>query len=554
MTFLPVVGRELRVASRRRHTYWTRFLAGLAGVALMTWIWFGLANEAEHARGQLLFRFMAGLALAYCLFSGVPITSDCVSQEKREGTLGLLFLTDLRGYDVVLGKLAATSLNAIYRLMAVFPLLTVPLLLGGLRLVEVARMAAVLANTLFFSLAAGMLASVLSKEERRATAAAFFLVVGFTAGPAILGWLVWDKSSPFPLGWLLTSGIYPAVLAEEGSYKLHPTHFWIALASTQVVGWIFLIVASLLVTHVWQDRPGAGGEAPWGEWRFAHGPSHLPWRRRLLEVNPTWWLVARDRLKPVVVYIVLGLLAAGWLSFYARFGRGWLDPTLLFLGGYGVHTIIKLWLASEASRMFFNDRRTGALELILSTPLTVDEILAGHLLGLQRQFTGPVRLVLLADIAMLVLGIRESPYDNSVEWLGLWAGLIAMFLVDLYALAWLGLWLSLCASSPLRAWRGVVARVLLLPWVLFLFGLLPLSMARTRAADPNEWSLLGAGLILSLMISAAFAVWARANLEQKFRTVVAEQFGASNTALESDRPGSPTKEAAGVAFLPATDQ
>ena len=29
-------------------------------------------------------------------------TADSLSAEKREGTLGLLFLTDLRGYDVVL--------------------------------------------------------------------------------------------------------------------------------------------------------------------------------------------------------------------------------------------------------------------------------------------------------------------------------------------------------------------------------------------------------------------------------------------------------------------
>ena len=53
-----------------------------------------------------LFGVLTGTAVLYCLLSGVRSTADCLSVEKREGTLGLLFLTDLKGYDVVLGKLA----------------------------------------------------------------------------------------------------------------------------------------------------------------------------------------------------------------------------------------------------------------------------------------------------------------------------------------------------------------------------------------------------------------------------------------------------------------
>ncbi|HQU46125.1 MAG TPA: hypothetical protein PK867_25150, partial [Pirellulales bacterium] len=42
------------------------------------------------------------------------LTADCISSERREGTLGLLFLTDLRGHDVVLGKLVVAGLGAFY--------------------------------------------------------------------------------------------------------------------------------------------------------------------------------------------------------------------------------------------------------------------------------------------------------------------------------------------------------------------------------------------------------------------------------------------------------
>src|SRR5208282_939788 len=83
------------------------------------------------AIGQTLFYVIPSGAFLYCLFTGVRSTADCVSEEKREGTLGLLFLTDLKGYDVVGGKLVATSLNSFYGLTAIFPVLAIPLLMGG---------------------------------------------------------------------------------------------------------------------------------------------------------------------------------------------------------------------------------------------------------------------------------------------------------------------------------------------------------------------------------------------------------------------------------------
>src|SRR6266700_7237896 len=130
MTFLPIVARELRVASRRRGTYWVRTGAALAVVVLGTWIFLMMSDRPSREIAIALFGVLTGTAVLYCLLSGVRSTADCLSLEKREGTLGLLFLTDLRGYDVVLGKLVASSLNAVYSVVAVVPMLAVPLLMG----------------------------------------------------------------------------------------------------------------------------------------------------------------------------------------------------------------------------------------------------------------------------------------------------------------------------------------------------------------------------------------------------------------------------------------
>lgn len=64
--------------------------------------------------------------VCFQLLAGTAVTADCLSEEKRDGTLGPLFLTDLRGYDVVLGKLVATALPVFYSLVAAIPVLALP--------------------------------------------------------------------------------------------------------------------------------------------------------------------------------------------------------------------------------------------------------------------------------------------------------------------------------------------------------------------------------------------------------------------------------------------
>ena len=123
MTFLPIVARELRVASRRRSTYWLRSGAAAAVILLGTWLFVMLHRSSPRELSMSLFCVLTGGAVLSALFSGVRATADCLSEEKREGTLGLLFLTDLKGYDVVFGKLFATSLHAFYGILAIVPVM-----------------------------------------------------------------------------------------------------------------------------------------------------------------------------------------------------------------------------------------------------------------------------------------------------------------------------------------------------------------------------------------------------------------------------------------------
>lgn len=196
MNFLPIVSRELRVAARRRSTYFIRSAAALLLIALGTWMFLMLSRESPRDLGMGVFGVLAGCAALACLLSGVQSTSDCISRERREGTLGLLFLTDLRGYDVVLGKLVANGLSSFYGVLAVVPMLGIPLLIGGVAPAEFWRMAILALDTLFFSLTLGICVSSLSVNARKASYATF-LAIFFSPASCpcwACGWIISAKA------------------------------------------------------------------------------------------------------------------------------------------------------------------------------------------------------------------------------------------------------------------------------------------------------------------------------------------------------------------------
>src|SRR2546426_6932189 len=172
MSVLPIVRRELRVAARKRSTFWLRVASAITAVVLGSGclLMGGWQRIGTAQMGSMLFYALTWTCLAAALSAGLFFTSDCLSEEKREGTLGFLFLTDLRGHDVVLGKLLGTSLRSSSALLAVFPILAITLFMGGVAPAEFWKTTLALANAMFVSLVAGLFVSALSRQSQRAMA------------------------------------------------------------------------------------------------------------------------------------------------------------------------------------------------------------------------------------------------------------------------------------------------------------------------------------------------------------------------------------------------
>ena len=291
MTFLPIVARELRVAARRRGTY--RMRLALAWGALVTGavIYVVTVGVSAQQTGQYIFQGLSWLCLLYCLLSGRRWTADCLSEEKREGTLGLLFLTDLRGYDVVLGKLAATSLAGFYGLLAVFPIMALPLLLGGITSGEFWRMVLVQVTTFLFSLAVGIFGSVLSRDFRRAMAANFLLLLLLiAAGPACAGLIAYFTNPyRFVPELFFCCPPYSLYLSADLPYTLHSEQFWWTVGIIHGLTWLLLLLASWIAPHSWRDQPAGAGvsywRAFWHACSFGRAAPRQAFRKRLLNTN-----------------------------------------------------------------------------------------------------------------------------------------------------------------------------------------------------------------------------------------------------------------------------
>jgi len=118
----------------------------LAAIAVALWT---LGAIDTHARGgnafpntvqtfgTTLFGKM-NLFIFVAIWLFVPLASaDALSRERREGTLPLLYLTELRSVGIVLGKAFVHMLRSVSLFLAMAPWLMLPLVFGGVGVSDV---------------------------------------------------------------------------------------------------------------------------------------------------------------------------------------------------------------------------------------------------------------------------------------------------------------------------------------------------------------------------------------------------------------------------------
>lgn len=511
MTVLPVAERELRAAARRPGSYWSRLIAALAAIGIAAWITYFERQVSSSQLGGILFSGLSGLIFVVALFAGAGFTADSISMERREGTLGLLFLTDLKSWDVITGKLAASSLGAFYGLVAVMPVLAIPLLLGGVTGTEYVRVLVTVLNTLLWSLSAGLFISTFHNESRTSVNQAIGLVfAGAALCPAIGGitgaWLsnrgIDDDSIKYLVGPLICISPGAAFAGSfQSSYSSEPLLFYISNGVVALGSFFLLKFAGKRLPRCWQNssvQRTSSRIAGMIDSEANQQSATSAFRTRLLEISPFVWLVCRRwwrRNTPwlfiictLVAYVTMGLwVGADW----------WAPPSYVGLSAF-LHLIFKLWIAGEAPRQVFEDRKSGAMELMLTLPLTDRDFIDGHMKALRDLFMKPLFAVIAIDLVVFAVSLSQMNTwgDNGQsEWILTWVMREWFLVVDVIALAVVGLRHG-SATNRNKAQGYPFFMVIIVPWLIIAaLGTVVFSPA-ARSGGGSTWS-----------FSASLCVW-----------------------------------------------
>jgi hypothetical protein len=535
VTLLPIAVRELRVSARNKATHRVRRIFALAAVGLAAAIWLLSNISGGFLNSQLgiaIFAVLKWIAFVLACSAGVFLTADCLSEEKREGTLGLLFLTDLRGYDVVVGKLAATSLAAFYGLLAIFPVMALSFILGGIAIDDFQHTLIALCNALFFSLSLGMAVSAFSRAPHKAITAAFaFMLIALFLFPSLAA----DSHSR-------TGGVSRLELLSPLYAFLHPVSypaaaFWYSILAVQISAWLLLAAASWLTPKTWQEKNAQPA------WRFplldrfstAAG-------KRLRDKNPVCWIIARDRwtanlarfaLVLALVLFVFSLaslrnltkatppaVAGGHVTsgqpnasikstngdtyYVVHAGSSRVASSGYYVAASTVSAILsfalELWLVAQVCRFYIDGRKSGFLELLRVTPVTSPEVLRGHWLALRRLFLPPLAAQLFLTLVCGVIQVwatastvtlppttgGKAPFAaNQFEFAQLLS--LAMSTITwtfgLLALVWFSIWMGLTSKRLSTAMLKVFCFVKVIPWIAITFvsGIVMVIGARALA-------------------------------------------------------------------------
>jgi hypothetical protein len=485
----PIVERELRVASRRSITYWGRTGAAASGLFIVWVLTAQMRFTGVAAAGQFLFRLLAGIAAFAVIASVLRLSSVAFAREKREDTLGLLFLTPLRPVEIVLGKLLSSSLPAFYEFIAVVPLLSIPMLMGGVTVVDFALLVLALANWVFLGATLGLYVSARSWDEKRASAGASALmmcVVVLFPGLAFAG--AFAAAGPGAIALLALSPAF-SICQAVFPKMFGATPLWASLLWTHFLGWMFFVAACRTLPRCWQNRPA--NTAPRGEHLGAAAAPSVPTaspkparrfigraieaaeRARLFTRNPIIWMALRWRPPASGVWvialigvigcipgIVLGLSGAGWGHFF--------HPAFALFVFYWINLSFKTFAATQASYAFARDRPENPLELLLCTSVTPRELLDGFRIGLRDALQPWLMRALWIEVAWLAVTLALHVRDGAediVQYVLASIAVVGFLVPDVRAVTWAGLWRSVIAKGAREADKEAFGEVLAFPWI-----------------------------------------------------------------------------------------
>jgi ABC-type transport system involved in multi-copper enzyme maturation permease subunit len=405
----PIFAREWITIPRRSRHYVLRaaYLGLLWVLGLTAWQvtvgWNQTATLADNGRfSLLLFQLLCLVQLALLPFFAGLSAASAISQEKDRRTFILLLLTDLRSYEIVLGKLLGSLLQIGVLLLGMVPVLAMMVLLGGIDPEQVLQATLILAATAVAAGSVGTLVALWRDRTFQALALTVLVMVLYICAVRGLPALAPFFSTGYGVSveqvqkWLDPLFALQSVLTYRAD---------LPGAGTSAYGFTLAMFGLSVLISVWgivklrkwnpSGEPIMQRERPEDEEAdraLAHAAPGAP---RPVWSNPILWREMRTRAygrRPLLVklayFCVLALVCYYALTPLVEIAShsAWdSERGIVPVAAKGLVpiTVLSLLLVSaQAVTAITTERDTGALDLLLVTDLSPQEFIFGKLGGI----------------------------------------------------------------------------------------------------------------------------------------------------------------------------
>lgn len=421
----PLFSREVLTAPRQlkhfliRAGYVAALFVLLYTLGQVTFGWQQERQLGDLARfGALCFQVFTFLQLILVVFFSLLFAAGNIAQEKDRKTLILLLMTDLRNYELVLGKLAASLLLVAVLLAVSLPALVLTSLLGGVELQQIGWSLAITASA---ALAAGSWGNLIAfwREKTFQTLAysvlGLVLFIGLVEGVrAVVGpdttageWV----SLANPLRGLLVVLDPLAASAQHLGIAAHPLNFVLAMLA-MAAGMSGLTINRL---RVW--NPSDQRSQPMAPEGVAEQNRKSVTRK--VWHNPVIWREIRTSAYGRRVFVIklaylIAFLAASWFASRAPGDEkvlGMISP--MGFAFVGVSILSLILINAQAVTAFTTERDAKTLELLLVTDITAKEFIFGKLGGIfwnTKEVILPPLLLILMFLVQGTLSVENFMY------------------------------------------------------------------------------------------------------------------------------------------------
>jgi len=448
---LPLLTRELIAQAARRRTYALRVLLGLfAGwlgltfyEAIQRQFQFGGDPLSIFGRGDEIYDSLIWIQFGV-IYLLLPLQSaGLLTEEKERDTLQLLLITTLSPGKIVLQKFLGRLIPILVYLCLSFPVLALAYSLGGVAVPTFWGGGILLLLTAIQATALSVLCSAYCSTTIEAL---IWYTVGFFLSQLLLPWM-WGGR------WLAT--------LEQGWSQLIPSVLWCAVLTTGGLSFATAVLERraalsprnpLLIAFQKLDRF-------FNSWNHLTGDRVLVRDGEPLPVSrPVAWRETAKKSLGTFRYLfrVLLLLQSPLIVVLAMLSDGpRQNDNVAIIDWYlnGVLLIMTGMLVIHASGLISGERGRQTLQVLLSSPLTGQELIHQKQAGVLR-----LSRVMLVPI-LTILAFQAWWYRGDTY---LWPALtltLATTLVLQRVVTWTTIWIGLRVSSQARALIFAVSAV-----------------------------------------------------------------------------------------------